>query len=38
MDWKALLRLLGELSVANVSMTLPGDVFWRFEATLERFS
>ena len=38
MDWKVLLRLVGEVSVANVSTTLPGDVFWRFEATLERFS
>ena len=38
MAWKTLLRLLGEVSVVKVSMMLPGDVFARFEATLERFS
>ena len=38
MDWKALFRFLGEVSVVKVSMMLPGDVFARFEATLERFS
>lgn len=38
MDWKAFLRLLGEVSVGNVSIMLPGEVLDRLERTEERFS
>lgn len=38
MDWKAFLRLSGAVSVGKVSTTLPGEVFLRFDWTLERFS
>jgi hypothetical protein len=36
--WKAAFRLFAEVSVGNVSITLPGEVFWRLERTLVRFS
>jgi len=38
MDWNACLRLLGEVSVGKVSITLPGEVSSRLERMLERFS
>jgi hypothetical protein len=38
MAWKAAFRLFGEVSVGNVSITLPGEVVWRLERTLVRFS
>ncbi len=38
MDWKACLRLSGEVSVGKVSTTLPGEVCWRLERTLSRLS
>lgn len=38
MDWKAFFKLLGAVSVGNVSITLPGEVCCRLERTLARDS
>lgn len=36
MDWKASLKLDGDVSVGNVSTMLPGEVSWRLDRTLLR--